>query len=58
MFTAWCKRLDKQVLIWPRSLQGIDNTEQGIVVHYVCACGEHAEMLTGAKTDADFTVHA
>lgn len=58
MFSAWCNRFDKEVLIWPNALKGIDNTEEGVVVHYVCACGAHVEMLTGASRKTELTVHA
>lgn len=57
MFLAHCDRLDREVIIWASSLDGIENTENGIVVRYRCACGRPAEMLTGARAPARLTVH-
>jgi len=49
MFLAHCDHLDREVIIWTSSLDGIENTENGILVRYQCACGRPAEMLTGAR---------
>jgi hypothetical protein len=57
MFLAHCDHLDREVIIWTSSLEGIENTENGIVVRYLCACGRHAEMLTGARSPANINVH-
>ncbi|MEX1133930.1 MAG: hypothetical protein WED83_03690 [Acidimicrobiia bacterium] len=57
MFLVHCDHLDREVIIWTSSLDGIENTENGIVVRYRCACGRPAEMLTGARSPATFNVH-
>ncbi len=57
MFLAQCDRLGHEALIWASDLQGIINTEAGIVLRYRCACGETAEMLTGSGSDVRVSVH-
>ncbi|HLF60927.1 MAG TPA: hypothetical protein VI980_07105 [Acidimicrobiia bacterium] len=57
MFLAHCDHLDRKVIIWTSSLDGIENTEKGIVVHYRCACGRPAEMLTGAGSPVKVSAH-
>lgn len=57
MFLAHCDHLDREVIIWTSSLDGIENTENGIVVRYQCACGRSAEMLTGARSPVRVSVH-
>jgi len=52
-----CDRLGKEVLIWPGSVQGIQNTEQGMVVTYRCACGDTAQMVTGKNARAELSAH-
>jgi len=44
---AQCEILGRDALIWASDLEGIVNTDQGMVVRYRCACGEKAEMLIG-----------
>ena len=58
MFRAWCKKWEREVLIWASSLEGITNTDRGVVLSYKCACGDHAEMLTGAASPKTVVVHA
>jgi hypothetical protein len=57
MFLAHCDQLDREVIIWTSSLDGIENTENGILVRYHCACGRPAEMLTGAASPVRVSVH-
>jgi selenocysteine lyase/cysteine desulfurase len=57
VFLAQCDIIGRQVLIWASDLQGIVNTEAGIVVRYRCACGEPAEMLTGSGSDVRVSLH-
>lgn len=57
MFLAQCDIIGRQALIWASDLQGIVNTEAGIVVRYRCACGEPAEMLTGSGSDVRVSLH-
>lgn len=54
---AYCDRLGHEVLIWFSSLLAVDNTEEGIVVTYRCACGDVARMLTGARVEVETTQH-
>jgi hypothetical protein len=57
VFLAQCERLGREVIIWTSSIDGIQNTENGILVHYQCACGDDAEMLTGARSPVRVNVH-
>ncbi|HWL48851.1 MAG TPA: hypothetical protein VNT92_03165 [Acidimicrobiia bacterium] len=57
MFLAQCDHLGREALIWASDLEGIVNTEAGIVLRYRCACGELAEMLTGSGSDVRVSVH-
>ncbi len=57
MFLAECERLGREVIIWTSSIDGIQNTENGILVHYQCACGASAEMLTGAASPVRVSLH-
>ena len=57
MFLAQCDILGREALIWASDLQGILNTEAGLVVRYRCACGQIAEMLTGSGSDVRLSVH-
>lgn len=52
-----CAHLDGEVLIWPNAITGIDNTEQGLLVSYQCACGEPGQVLTGSSTKRDVSAH-
>ena len=58
MFRTSCKKWKREVLIWASSVDGITNTDRGVVLSYKCACGDHAEMLTGAASPKTLTVHA
>jgi hypothetical protein len=57
VFLAQCDILGQEALIWASDLQGIINSEAGIVVRYRCLCGETAEMLTGSRSDVRVSVH-
>jgi len=47
MFTVHCDICDTTRLLGPRRITGMDNTDQGIVVHFRCFCGGEATVLTG-----------
>ena len=57
MFLAQCDIIGRDALIWASDLQGILNTEAGILVRYRCACGGPAEMLTGSESGVRVSVH-
>lgn len=40
MLSAHCPRHGRTVLVATSSIDHIDNTEAGIVVHWHCTCGE------------------
>ncbi|HEX5696729.1 MAG TPA: hypothetical protein VFZ15_10085 [Acidimicrobiia bacterium] len=57
MFLTPCDRLGREVLIWASDLHGITNTEAGIVLRFRCACGDVAELLTGATAPVRISAH-
>ncbi len=40
MLSAHCPRHGRQVLVTTGQIDGIDNTDRGIVVRWSCTCGE------------------
>ncbi len=58
MFLARCDYLGRDTLIWASDLQGITNTDQGMVVTYRCVCGQIAEMLIGSRSATHLVLHA
>lgn len=57
MFPAWCDTRIRSVLIGPTQIQGLSNTEQGMVLSYLCDCGAHGQMLTGSATGESISGH-
>ena len=57
VFLVQCDIFGQEALIWASDLQGIINSEAGIVVRYRCVCGQSAEMLTGSRSDVRVSVH-
>jgi hypothetical protein len=47
MFNVHCDICDTTRLFGPRRIIGMDNTDQGIVVHFRCFCGGEATVRTG-----------
>jgi hypothetical protein len=54
---AKCDSLGRDVIIWTSSIDGIQNTELGILVSYECICGQRGEMLTGAASPSQVGAH-
>jgi hypothetical protein len=57
VFHVRCDVLGKEVMIWPAFVEAIENTDQGIIVRYECVCGRAGELLTGAQSPAEVSVH-
>ena len=57
MFRAWCDEWEKNVLVWPSSIEDFANTSRGIVLAYRCVCGGHGQMLTGTASRTTVTGH-
>jgi hypothetical protein len=57
MLLARCGILGREVLIWASDLEGIINTDDGMVVRYRCACGELAETLAGPHASVTANLH-
>ena len=58
MFLAWCDTKNQNVLIGPSYIQGLTNAEQGMILSYICDCGELGQMVTGAATAQTVSGHA
>jgi hypothetical protein len=49
MFDIYCPRHRARVLLGSRSIESVVNTDDGIVVHWRCRCGEHGAFVTGRR---------
>jgi hypothetical protein len=47
MFAVHCPRHGRQVLLGPRSIQSLENTAEGVVLHWECRCGAVGTVRTG-----------
>ena len=52
MFDRHCTACDRIQLIFPSQIQGVTNTDHGILVSYVCWCGSEQTWLTGSTGNA------
>ena len=53
MFDRHCSACDRTQLIFPSQIQGVANTDHGILVSYVCWCGSEQTWLTGSTGRTD-----
>ena len=53
MFDRHCTACDRTQLIFPSQIQGVTNTDHGILVGYVCWCGSEQTWLTGSTGHTD-----
>jgi hypothetical protein len=51
MFTIDCPRHQQRVLLGPRAVQTLENTEHGVVLHWRCSCGETGTEVLGRNAD-------
>ena len=51
MFDPDCTGCGEKVLLGTRRLEGMQNTDQGIVLVFRCHCGSPALLLTGAAPE-------
>jgi len=58
MFLAWCDERQRNVLIGPTYIRGLANTEHGMILNYVCDCGEPGQMVPGAGANKSLSGHA
>jgi hypothetical protein len=49
MFDIYCPTHQTRVLLGPRSIESLVNTEEGVVVHWRCRCGTRGTLLTGRR---------
>jgi hypothetical protein len=54
---AKCDRLGRDVIIWTSNIDGIQNTDHGVLVRYECLCGQRGELLTGAGSPTRVGAH-
>ena len=47
MFDHHCTACDRRQLIFPSQVTRLDNTDQGIVVDFLCWCGSGQTLTTG-----------
>jgi hypothetical protein len=47
MFSVHCPGCDKTVLLTPRRILSLDNTDHGIVIAYRCWAGHEGVLVTG-----------
>ncbi len=49
MFDVYCPRHGCRVILFTSNIEEIQNSEDGIVVRYVCPCGYRGTWRTGCK---------
>jgi hypothetical protein len=50
MFDIYCPSHQARVLLGPRAIEALENTPDGIVLHWRCRCGARGTELTGRTT--------
>jgi hypothetical protein len=58
VFDHHCTACDRRQLIFPSQVTGLDNTDHGIVVEFVCWCGSDQTLLTGRSARRDHVTRA
>jgi hypothetical protein len=53
MFDVFCPRHQRRVLLGPSAIETLENTAQGIVVHWRCRCGARGTEHFGKATPVD-----
>ncbi len=49
MFDIYCPTHQSRVLLGPRSVEALVNTDDGVVVHWRCRCDTRGTFLTGRR---------
>jgi hypothetical protein len=47
MFDVFCPSHGQRVLLTPRCIEKLENTDDGIVITWRCWCGARGELRTG-----------
>jgi hypothetical protein len=55
MFDVYCPRHRGRVLLGHRSIDRLDNTPDGVVLHWTCRCGQHGTLVTGRRAAGSAT---
>jgi hypothetical protein len=58
MFDIYCHRHQSRVLLGPRSIERLENTPSGVVLHWRCRCGAHGTEAFGRSVPAHLPVDA
>ncbi|HMC70017.1 MAG TPA: hypothetical protein VKJ07_12750 [Mycobacteriales bacterium] len=53
MFAAYCQTHQAEVLLSPRNIDALHNTDAGIEIEWTCRCGQHGATLTGRSRRAE-----
>jgi hypothetical protein len=49
MFSVHCPNHGVEVLLTARHIEAIENTDEGIRIHWVCYCGDHGSFVSGRR---------
>jgi hypothetical protein len=52
MFSVHCPNHGAEVLLTQSHIESLENSDVGIVVHWVCWCGERGSFLAGPPRTA------
>jgi hypothetical protein len=50
MFDIYCPRHQSRVLLGPRAVEALENTDDGVVIHWRCRCGETGTEVHGPRS--------
>lgn len=51
MFAVHCAACDARTMIWPSLVDGVRNTDAGVLVAFHCAAGHRGVLLTGRHAE-------
>ena len=52
MFTIHCPQEDTTILLGHRQIRGLENTDEGIVIHWRCYCGATGQLSPTGRASA------
>jgi hypothetical protein len=52
MFDIHCPRHQSAVLLGPRAVEALENTDDGVVMHWRCRCGETGTLVLGRRSES------
>ena len=57
MLAVDCDRTHSRVLVFSSDVRSVDNTADGVLVRYRCACGQPGMMVTGRRAGTTRSGH-